>query len=191
MNNGLLVYEASMVYALASLLRDRSRVVNIGGGFGASTVAILKGTKELKDFHMWSIDIVVCEDEAHNVRRLGMESKFEQIIAPSIEVGKTWGNGMIDMLVVDGSHRYEDVLGDLNAWTPHVKEGGFVCCHDYKDERQVQVTKAINEWRKNTHRYYYKLGTMLFMVAFLKKGEDTEWTFNRIELPWAKSSLRV
>jgi predicted O-methyltransferase YrrM len=36
-----------------------------------------------------------------------------------------------DFLFIDADHRYEAVRGDLLAWSPKVRRGGIIACHDY------------------------------------------------------------
>ena len=38
--------------------------------------------------------------------------------------------GEIDLLYVDGSHRYREVLGDLGGWGSRLREGGTMFVHD-------------------------------------------------------------
>lgn len=36
----------------------------------------------------------------------------------------------IDFLYIDASHEFQDVLADIQAWTPHVRQGGIIAGHD-------------------------------------------------------------
>jgi predicted O-methyltransferase YrrM len=40
-------------------------------------------------------------------------------------------NDKIDLLFVDGDHTYEACKADLEAWLPHLKDGGVLVMHDY------------------------------------------------------------
>ena len=37
----------------------------------------------------------------------------------------------IDFLYIDASHEFQDVLADIQAWTPHVRPGGIIAGHDF------------------------------------------------------------
>jgi hypothetical protein len=50
-----------------------------------------------------------------------------------------------EMIYVDASHEYEDVLADLNAWWPILDQGGIMCGDDYC-EYWSGVIKAVNEF---------------------------------------------
>lgn len=48
----------------------------------------------------------------------------------------------IDIIFIDGDHRYEGVMRDLIAWTPKLRLGGIICGHDYDNPN---VYRAVNE----------------------------------------------
>jgi predicted O-methyltransferase YrrM len=37
----------------------------------------------------------------------------------------------VDVVFLDANHSYEEVCKDIQAWSPHVRPGGFLCGHDY------------------------------------------------------------
>jgi len=51
-----------------------------------------------------------------------------------------------DLIYIDATHTYADVRNDLHAWTPHVKPGGVLCGHDYRDDGFPGVTRAVDEF---------------------------------------------
>lgn len=51
----------------------------------------------------------------------------------------------IDLLFVDGDHRYVGVTTDMNSWLPKVKPGGYVLFHDYNSSWS-EVKKAVDEY---------------------------------------------
>jgi len=40
------------------------------------------------------------------------------------------GGGMIDLLFIDGDHRYEGVRKDFEMYSPLVRKGGIIAFHD-------------------------------------------------------------
>ena len=54
-------------------------------------------------------------------------------------------NGYLDMVFIDASHYYEDVLNDIKLWLPKIKTGGFITGHDYISRRHGDVTRAVDE----------------------------------------------
>ena len=62
-----------------------------------------------------------------NANSLGLIPKLRPINLPSLDVAKIWTEP-IGMLWIDGDHSLAE--DDLNAWMPHVVEGGLVALHD-------------------------------------------------------------
>jgi len=55
-----------------------------------------------------------------------------------------YNNGSLDFVFIDASHDYENVIADIRAWYPKVKEGGVIAGHDYPDWPGVK--KAVDEY---------------------------------------------
>jgi len=49
---------------------------------------------------------------------------------------------VIDLLFIDASHFFQDVLDDIVAWTPKVKLGGIISGHDW-DRGHCEVNEAV------------------------------------------------
>lgn len=62
-----------------------------------------------------------------NIAALGLVERVRPIELPSLEVAKIWDKP-IGLLFVDGNHL--EVDADLDAWFPHVMDGGLVAVHD-------------------------------------------------------------
>ena len=62
----------------------------------------------------------------------------------SVEVAKTYTNGKIDVLFIDGDHSYNGCHRDIEAWVLHLKENGVVLFHDC-DESSPGVMWAVAE----------------------------------------------
>jgi len=60
---------------------------------------------------------------------------FKNIIHPvklnSIEASKNYNNESIDFIFLDASHKTEDVINDIEAWIPKLKQGGILIGDDY------------------------------------------------------------
>ena len=51
-------------------------------------------------------------------------------------------DGELDLVYVDGDHRYEAVLADLKVWLPKLRAGGVMAGHDWSFQA---VKKALSE----------------------------------------------
>jgi predicted O-methyltransferase YrrM len=54
----------------------------------------------------------------------------------------------LDFAFIDADHSYEGCKADIEAWTPKIKRGGWICGHDYAnpDFPKFGVTKAVDEF---------------------------------------------
>jgi predicted O-methyltransferase YrrM len=50
-----------------------------------------------------------------------------------------------DLVFIDAEHTYEALKSDIEAWWPHLKDGGVMAFHDYHDAQFPGVTRAIDE----------------------------------------------
>ncbi len=67
----------------------------------------------------------------------------------SVNAAKTFEDNLCDFVYIDGDHSYENVLNDLNAWYPKLKQYGVMCGDDYGHPSGVGVIKAVAEFVKN------------------------------------------
>ena len=54
--------------------------------------------------------------------------------------------GSLDVVYIDGDHSYETTMKDLNFAFEAVRDGGFICGHDYVIPEHKGVFKAVNEF---------------------------------------------
>jgi len=52
--------------------------------------------------------------------------------------------GTIDILFIDGSHKYNDVISDFNLYQTFIPVGGYVIFDDYRDPEFPEVHEAVN-----------------------------------------------
>lgn len=65
-----------------------------------------------------------------------------------------------DMVFIDGSHEYLDVLDDIRFWKDKIKRGGIICGHDIQFlDVERAVRQIIGEYKvgKNTTIWYKTL----------------------------------
>jgi len=65
---------------------------------------------------------------------------------PSAAASTLFPDGYFDMVYIDASHHYEDVLADIVAWKPKVRSGGILGGHDYINKQaKLQAKRAVDE----------------------------------------------
>lgn len=120
------------------------RIVELGTHFGSSAFAFLQAAA---DFHLdleltvvdtWEGDLFTGAD----YRREDVRSVFEEVLhrcyreqnvivrKMTFDEAAELDGGRIDLLHIDGSHRYEDVRHDYLRWEGLLSENGAVFLHD-------------------------------------------------------------
>ena len=176
-------HERAFLEGLTAILPERARVVNIGSYSGASTIAILRGARDIQDFHLWSIDIEPCPKEMEYAKDCGLADpqRFTQILGDSKVIGKGW-LAPVHLVFVDGDHSYEGCKGDIEAWESHIVKDGYLVFHDYEGPLDVgSVTQTVNEWfEKAREQGWIKVAKVDISVAFQRDGLDPgEFTVSR------------
>jgi hypothetical protein len=128
----------------------RAVIVNIGVARGASMHAFRAGAPEAV---LYGIDVKKYNTVRPNVLQATI------IIANSTRYHRLF-DGPVHLLLIDGSHRPEDVMADIQGWGPKTPIGGEVAFHDYyrsEEEYAAQppswgarqligVREAVDEW---------------------------------------------
>lgn len=71
----------------------------------------------------------------------------------SAKAGQEWADTDqpgVDLLLVDASHKYQDVLDDIYSWLPNIAAGGTILFHDYAKHVNAhalhfEVKQAVDE----------------------------------------------
>jgi hypothetical protein len=132
-------------------------VVEIGSWKGRSTITLAcglrsrgGGTVHAIDPHGDSALHDACggdgtyETFVANVRAAGVAPYVRAIRSLSTVARLGFAPRSVDVLFVDGSHEYEDVLRDIDDWTPALRDVATVGFHDARDE-YPGVMRALNE----------------------------------------------
>lgn len=78
-----------------------------------------------------------------NVRRAGVADHVRAIRATSMQARERFADGAVDLLFIDASHAYEDVLADIETWSGALAHAAVVGFHDIHDE--PGVVRALAE----------------------------------------------
>lgn len=147
--------------------KDGDLFVEIGTWKGASTsymgVEILNSGKKIKfdaidcfcglkaenDYYTLT---EVYDEAINNLKPLTDLNVLTLIKAYSPEISSNYEDESIFFCFIDGSHEYEHVKKDIQAWYPKVKKGGIIAGHDFYGinhpgygKGHVGVFRAVDE----------------------------------------------
>jgi predicted O-methyltransferase YrrM len=112
-------------------------------------------------------------DEAREtIEKQGDISKVDIIKGCSWKVAEDWDR-YIDVLFIDGDHRYVAVKKDFTCWEPYVVKGGYILMHDINLKG---VKKAYRELLKSP---IFSLQEKVGVLAVIKKLAETSNKVNR------------
>lgn len=63
---------------------------------------------------------------------------------PSLEAVSLYDANSLDFIFIDASHDYDNVLKDIQAWFPKIKQQGVISGHDYSWGPEVK--KAVHDF---------------------------------------------
>lgn len=130
---------------LASLYCDNPLIVEIGTWVGHMTVHMGKYAKANNGMVM-AVDNFkgtgspleeVCKNSnpremlEQNLKAFKVNDYVTIKEGDSPEISKQFEDNSIDLVFIDGDHRYSSVVKDIKSWFPKVKKGGFIAGHDY------------------------------------------------------------
>lgn len=134
--------EAIALADCVKLLPDNPVIVQIGAYIGVSTMAMLEARP---DAYIFSIDIKPWKQERVNIIEAGLDHRrIVRVLGDASQMDWPYS---IDMLFIDGSHYYEAVKADCEAWLNKVS--GLVVFHDYIPRSappKNQVFEVVNEF---------------------------------------------
>jgi hypothetical protein len=96
-------------------------------------------------------------------RTRGFKDRLTVMHMSTLEAAPRVDDGSLDFVFIDADHSYDGVKGDISAWAPKVKSGGWVMGHDYV-ARFPGVKKAVEE---------------NFPADQLRLGPDAAWAFRK------------
>lgn len=136
---------------LCDIANDRIQVFIVDSWLGSSD--------ELNTTHKLATQTDIYEIFLQNMGN----RKFIPIRKNSIDASKNFNDESCDVVFIDMGHSYEDVINDLRAWYPKVKNGGYIAGHDI-DKDGVKI--AVTEFFKNN---YNNIGTRCWISQKVKK----------------------
>lgn len=172
---------------------DALRVVEIGSYKGRSTIAIGLALSERGGGTCVSIDPHAPTGKASYALEHGTSETYEEFLTniraahvdayvrsetlTSAEAAKAYDGRPIDVLFIDGSHDYEDVVLDIALWTPYLKPRAVVA---FNDPYAPGVNRAIRDYVTERYRGRgFEVAYHVNNTLFLKIDEGRTNRVNR------------
>lgn len=102
---------------------------------------------QTSDVYKKFIDYLQFGDEGTNDYKNDIRRWVCPMVMSSEEATKIFEDGILDLVFIDGDHRYPGIKADLVDWLPKIKKGGIICGHDCEG-KYSQYPKEIQEYIK-------------------------------------------
>lgn len=148
------------LYDLAARVPKTQAVVEIGVYRARTTVWLAAGAQSGRGAHVYGVDpwtlpgdkprkakFARSETErfaADYVTETGYGDAITLVRGYSADVAAAWSGPRVGLLYVDGDHTVDGVLGDWEAWRPHLVGTATVVWDDYLHPRIEGVREAVD-----------------------------------------------
>ena len=129
-----------------------NKAVEIGAYSGEGTEVLAKYFKEVLAVDPWLNGYDINDVASQQCPMKFVFEAFQTRTTPLGNVGflrsksldalPSVGDESLDLIYVDGDHRYEAVVADIQGWKPKLRKGGVMAGHDWNMQG---VKKALSE----------------------------------------------
>jgi len=119
-----------------------------------------------------------------NLERAGVRERIRHVRLPSQDAGTTVA-GEIDLLYIDGAHRYGPARADIVSWGDRVAPGGTLLIHDSFSSVGVTAAIASTLLAGSSFRYVGRESSMAeYRREPVGAGRVTNMARQLAEVPW-------
>jgi len=137
--------ELSILYEETVNLHAK-KIIDLGVCHGGSTRTFLLACLKTGG-HVWSVDIKDTSFTRNKISELELNHLWTFTIMDDLDYVKTWSEGMVDIIMIDTSHTYEQTHAELGAYSKLVRIKGVIFLHDVNPKLfEGQVKRAINKF---------------------------------------------
>lgn len=133
-------------------VKENFTIAEIGSFCGISSEVLSLYCKKIyciDTWEDWSGDGIIFEAMARFDSMKSNYSHIEKLHMTGKEASEKFPDEHFDLVYIDASHWYKDVLDDIKTWIPKVKPGGYLSGHDYI--HGIDTSKAVNDYFGKTH----------------------------------------
>lgn len=136
------VQEAEMLQTFTQEIKqDGCTIVEIGSGQGGSSIIFLESLSQINGL-IYTVDI-------GKIPITFPDDRIKIINEPSLQAVEMFDDNSLDLVFIDASHTYENVIADLTAWFPKVRKGGIFCGHDCMEYYNKFTNVQQSQLRQN------------------------------------------
>lgn len=147
------------LFCLSHSLKNLGEIVEIGTCAGHSLVALAYGQKLKSGKKVTTIDIKKHSSLEQHIDKAQIKDWVNIKLGNSKDIAKNWKKP-IELLWIDGDHRYRGVKEDIVNWEKFVIKDGLIVLHDYRNG--TGVWQAVHEtllakpwiWKVASDRQY-------------------------------------
>jgi len=137
MYGGLTPNDMDSVQNILNKVKHHDMLIgDVGSGKGTSSALFGFNIQEVGGM-VYSVDDFAPHPRFQEVYRKNMEVNgltpwITQKFMTSASASKLFTDGFFDLVFLDASHWYPEVIKDINLWKPKVRPGGILAGHDYQ-----------------------------------------------------------
>jgi predicted O-methyltransferase YrrM len=195
--------QARCLFDAAAALRAGERIVEIGSFRGRSTVVLALGAAD-------GVELVAIDPHAGNdrgpreiegfqveaerdhdaflanLRRAGVHERVTVVRRRSGDAHAAVA-GQVDLLWIDGAHRFGPARADLREWGDRVRPGGRMLVHDSFSSVGVTLATLAAVTARRAWRYDGRVGSL---ACYTRAPATAANRFRQVrELPWFAANV--
>lgn len=97
-------------------------------------------------------------ETGNNIGIAGVANRIRLIVTTTTDAASAWSLP-VDFLYVDADHTKAGCAADLDAWWPHVRDGGLVAGDDYDNPMYPGVREAWDAFEHTHGQTFYRFDT--------------------------------
>ena len=145
---------------------------------GANDSVEQKNDKDVLDGNLYQVFL-------ENIKPI--RSYVKPIQATSVDASKKYADKSLDFVFIDGGHTYDDLIADITAWQPKVKDTGILAGDDYS---WGGVKRAVDEllgdqvflFAEGTRKDPYRCWALDKNLS--SNWKHTQWAYHNQKQPW-------
>jgi predicted O-methyltransferase YrrM len=134
------------------VMKDDFIVTEIGSFGGISSEVLALHCRKLfciDTWEDWNGDGGIFKAMENFDNMQSMYTHIQKIHMSGKDASVGFDDETLDLVYIDASHWYDDVIEDIKTWLPKVKKGGYLCGHDYIEG--IDTFYAVNDFFGKTH----------------------------------------